>query len=289
VLTDCSFVTCADVPNLDPDDRLVLAELQRRGYSTAACVWSDDAVDWSKQRLCVVRSTWDYHRHYPEFLAWIERVAALTAIRNRRALLCWNADKAYLSDLAALGVPTVPTVRVERGEKRNLSTIAVECAWRELVVKPSRGAAAHDVLRVAGDDASWQAAQRHLDRITRTQAALIQPYLRSVATYGERALIFFGGHYSHAAQKKPFDTVWVVNGAESAAVAATPGEIAIATAAIALLPNVPLYARVDLLQGDAGETYVSEVELVEPGLYIGAHPAASSTFADAIERELHAL
>jgi glutathione synthase/RimK-type ligase-like ATP-grasp enzyme len=286
MVTDCTFVTCRAVPALDPDDRIVLDELERRGISTGMAIWDDTRVDWSGVRLCVLRSTWDYHTRYREFADWIDRVAALTTIRNEVALLRWNAHKSYLSDLAERRIPIVPTVRVRRGQTTSLDDIAIGHGWNEVVIKPTRGAAAHEVLLARRSRADMARGRAHLERLLRAQDALVQPFLRSVATYGERALVFFDGRYSHAVIKKPFDTVLVVDAVESAATKAGDDEIAVAAGTIAALPSVPLYARVDLLRGDAGQIYVSEVELIEPGLYIGAHPPAGRAFADAIEREL---
>lgn len=281
---DCLFVTCNHVPDLDPDDRVVLDELERRGVSTAVGVWSDTRVEWSWVRLCVLRSTWDYHTRYDEFIGWLDRVAGLTTVRNHPALVRWNSDKSYLSDLARHGVPIVPTVRICRGQRTSLEKIALAHGWRELVVKPSQGAAAHDVFLVQSHQA--ERGQAHLDRLVRFGDALVQPYLHSVATYGERALIFFEGVFSHAVCKKPFDTDLVVSNAPSTLVSADDDEVAIATSAIAVVPGTPLYARIDLLRGASGEVYVSELELVEPSLYLRVYAPARDAFADAIEREL---
>ena len=66
--------------------------------------------------LVVVRSTWDYFARREEFLAWAERVAAVTALHNPVSVLRWNSDKRYLRDLERAGVPIVPTTFVEPGE-----------------------------------------------------------------------------------------------------------------------------------------------------------------------------
>ena len=123
---------------------------------------------------------------------------------------------------------------------------------------------------------------------SRSHGALVQPFLKSVATYGERALVFLDGQYSHAVIKKPFDTHMAVSDVKSAAVEATTEEIAVATKALSCVPGQPLFGRVDLLRGDCGEVYVSEVELVEPALYMRIHEPAVEILADAIERELSA-
>ncbi|HYL26382.1 MAG TPA: hypothetical protein VEW74_01040, partial [Candidatus Nitrosotalea sp.] len=118
---DCIFATCEIVPELDPDDRLPVDELRRRGLRVAIAAWNDPSVNWAGARLCVVRSTWDYHRYHDEFLSWIERVAATTRIINDPSILRWNAHKSYLRDLETRGVPVVPTLWAERGERHRLS------------------------------------------------------------------------------------------------------------------------------------------------------------------------
>ncbi|HEY1654264.1 MAG TPA: hypothetical protein VGF86_04035 [Candidatus Tumulicola sp.] len=285
-MIDCTLVTCEELPSLDPDDRLLAGELRRRGVSVGIATWSDPRVAWEETRLCVLRSTWDYHYRYDEFLRWIARTASVTRLRNGPGLVAWNADKAYLRDMAQRGVPVVPTAWLARGARCALDELAATNGWRRIVIKPARGAAAHDVMLVAADRTMLTRGQGHLDRLLRTQEALVQPYLESVETYGERALMFFRGEYSHAVVKKPFDTVLKISDARSTLVTATDDEIAAATSAIAAIPGDTLYARVDLLRDDAGGACVNEVELIEPALYVGVHDPARTLFADAIVREL---
>jgi glutathione synthase/RimK-type ligase-like ATP-grasp enzyme len=263
--------------------------LRGRGIAATIAVWSDPNVDWSRAALCIIRSTWDYHTRHEEFMAWVDRVATSTMIQNDRALLRWSADKSYLLELQAFGTPAVPTAFVRHGELPKLAEISSAHGWRAVVIKPCRGAAAHEVLLVLDDPAAMARGQAHLDRLLRSGDVLVQPYLGSVVTRGERALVFFEGRYSHAVVKKPFDSVLAVSGARSAVVEATAREIAIATKALAVAPGVPLYARVDLLHGDDDRVFVSEVELVEPALYLRVHDPARIVFADAIERLLQTL
>ncbi len=288
-MIDCTLVTCKIVPALDPDDRILVHELRRRSLTVSVEVWNDPHVDWAASRLCLIRSTWDYHSRYCAFIAWIERVAAVTTIRNDRLLLCWNAHKSYLRELERLGVPVVPTEWVSKGSRRDIGELCATRGWRDVVIKPAQGAAAHKVVLVRHDERSLAAGQGHLDRLAGSQDVLIQPYLPAVATYGERALIFFEDRYSHAVVKKPFDTVLAVNNTISTRVEATPEEISVASRAAEALPGDPLYARVDLLRDAEGNPRVSEVELIEPALYLAVHEPAPARFADAIEREIDSL
>jgi hypothetical protein len=285
-MIDCTLVTCEMVPELDPDDRLLLDELRRRGLRASIARWDDREADWAASRLCILRSTWDYHRRYRDFLAWIGNTSAFTVIKNDLDLLNWNAHKSYLRDLEQLGVPIVPTVWVRRGEKLRLADLAEERGWREVVLKPARGAASHNVMLVRPIEDPRAEAQEQLDELTQTDDALVQPYLEAVVTYGERALMFFEGRYSHAVVKKPFDRVFAISDEPSSRVEATAQEVRVATQAIEAVPTQPLYARVDLLYDANGDARVSEVELIEPALYLAVHAPARRAFADAIVREL---
>jgi hypothetical protein len=282
---DCTLVTCELVPELDSDDRLLLHELETRGLKVSIASWSDPSVDWSASRLCVLRSTWDYHHRHRDFITWIERVAALTVVRNEPRLVLWNAHKSYLRELERCGVPIVPTEWLPQGQAAALEELRQKRGWDEIVLKPALGAAAHDVTHVRGDRASVKAGQNRLDDLLAKTDVLVQPYLKAVVDYGERALIFLRGRYSHAIVKKPFDTVLIVGGATSL-IDATAAETAVASRALAALPGVPLYARVDLLRDDANRVRVSEVELIEPGLYLAAHAPASRELADGVEAEI---
>jgi glutathione synthase/RimK-type ligase-like ATP-grasp enzyme len=288
-MIDCTLVTCERVPKLDPDDQLFAEELVNRGWNVATEVWSDPTVDWSNSRICVLRSTWDYHKHIEEFIEWLDRVSSVTVLWNPPELLRWSADKGYLRDLEAAGVRTVPTVWAKRGESFNLYKCSMHYRFLDIVIKPARGAATHDVLLFHADHESLAHGQAHLDRLLESHDALIQPYLESVTTYGERALVFIQGRYSHAVIKKPFDRLLAVRGSSTPAVEVTPAEIELAKKALSVAPVLPKYGRVDLLCDSEGAPCVNEVELIEPGLYFGAHPRSAIMFADALEHELDAM
>lgn len=288
-MIDCTLVTCDKVAALDPDDRLLGNELTGRGMTVAVAVWSDPSVEWRTSKVCVLRSTWDYHARFPEFAEWVDRVSQVTTIWNPPELLYWNADKGYLRDLEAAGVRIVPTVWARRGERVSLLDCCERYASQDIVVKPARGAATHDVLLVRRDNGSLAAGQAHLNRLALEKGALVQPYLDSVTTYGERALVFIQNRYSHAVRKKPFDTLLAVRESTIALVEATRDEVELARKAIAQVPGQTMYARVDLLRDRDGDPCVSEVELIEPALYLAAHGPARTMLADAVEREIRPI
>ena len=241
-MPDFTFVTYADLPELDPDDRLAVVELERRGASVAAQVWSDASVDWSCAGTVVIRSTWDYHLHHDAFLAWVDRVAALTPIWNPPALVRRNSVKTYLQDLEVRGVPVVPTAWIDRGRSCDLRRLMNDRGWEKAVVKPIVGLATVGVRLFEYADAD---AQAHLDALLSNGGAMVQPFMPAVSTYGERALVHIGGAYSHTASKVAFQPLANAGDAGEVPVSPSSAERAAADLAIATLDSPWLYARVE--------------------------------------------
>ena len=278
-MPDFTFATYAALPELDPDDRLAAVELERRGASVAAAVWNDPSVDWSCAGTVVIRSTWDYHLHYDAFLAWLDRVAEVAAIWNPAPLVRRNSVKTYMQDLETRGVPVVPTAWVEAGRQCDLRRLMRDRGWEKAVVKPVVGLATTGVRLVAPGDA---AAQEHLDSLLSNGGAMVQPFMPAVSSYGERALVFIGGAYSHAASKVAFQPLANAGDAGEKPVHATSAERAAADLAIATLDSPWLYARVDVVPDDAGRPLVMEFELVEPTLFLSLGSGAPRRFAEAL-------
>lgn len=283
-----ALVTCSAVPTGDPDDAALPAALAAVGLSTTWATWDDASVDWAAYAAVVVRSTWDYPRRRHEFLAWARGLPV--PLLNPADVVEWNTDKSYLHDLAADGLPVVPTTFAAPGEPLALPASA------ELVVKPSVSAGSRDTARfTAGehDRAHALVAQIHASG----RVAMAQPYLDAVDERGETALLFFGGSFSHAARKGP---LLAPSGAPTDGLYAeedirprrpTADELAVGRAAVAAVERrfgrVP-YARVDLLADTAGAPILLELELVEPSLFLAHGDGAADRFAGAVRDALDA-
>ncbi|CAM5554120.1 ATP-grasp domain-containing protein OS=Streptomyces glaucescens OX=1907 GN=SGLAU_11205 PE=4 SV=1 [Streptomyces glaucescens] len=120
--------------------------------------------------------------------------------------------------------------------------------------------------------------------------AMVQPYVRAVDVTGERALQFFGGSLLHASRKgavltpgTPYDARKVAHPGV-AAWEPSDAELAVAARALAAVPDRSrlLYARVDLVDGEDGRPVVMELELVEPNLFLGLHPASTARVVEAV-------
>lgn len=280
MVTDFTFITYRDLPNLDPDDRLAADLLRQRGFTVGAAVWDDPSVTWANGGICVLRSTWDYNLRLQQFLAWAESVAAIAPLYNPISLVRWNSHKSYLKDLAARGVPVVPTHWLKIGAQVDLAAILRELRWERAVAKPAVGLSTYGVKVVdAGPD-----AQAHVNELLREYDVMLQPYITSVDDYGERALTFIDGIYSHATRKTAFQSLAPAGEAGETPAQATGEEIAVGVAAMRALEEPALYGRVDIVHDSAGAPRVIEMELVEPTLFLGMHPRAATRFADALAK-----
>jgi glutathione synthase/RimK-type ligase-like ATP-grasp enzyme len=279
-----AIATCATYPELKGDDELLREALRRRGCEAASVVWDGDEVDWGETDLCVVRSTWDYHDKHEEFLAWTRQVDGAAALHNPAELIAWNSDKRYLRELAEAGVPTVPTLWLERGSEVDLAALLAERGWGKAVVKPVVDLGAKNLHRVQADE-----AQKALAEVLARQEAMVQPFLPSLETEGELSLIYVEGELSHTVRKRPaagdfrVQSIW---GGTFSPAEAEPRHVEVAERALAQLEEPPLYARVDLVTDLDGNSALIELELIEPNLYLDTDPPAVERLADAVAARL---
>jgi len=283
VIERLAWVTARQARGQDDDESLALTAIQRIGVWVDVLEWNDPKVNWSRFDRVVLRSTWDYPQRLPEFLAWLDQVDAVSDLVNPPAMVRWNLDKKYLVELAVAGVPIIPTVFVQPGSDALFPA-------GDFVVKPAVGAGSRDAASYRPDQ--HQTAMAHIARLhTSGQTVLVQPFLKSIATDGEWPLVFFGGHFSHAASKRVLlPQAGFVEGLFAAETnaehVATPAQIDVAQAAVNLVSKrlgTPTYARVDLVRDDAGQFCVLEVELIEPSLFLSyADSAAMERFVAAL-------
>jgi hypothetical protein len=170
----------------DPETHLLVAALAEIGVEAVVAPW-DSPEDWAAYPLVVVRTPWDYFRRLPEFLAWAERTSQLTAFVNPYAVIEWNSHKAYLRELAADGIPTVPTLWLDQGAADG----AARCRPRLGRGGGEAGGLDRRHRRAAGrcrrpglPGAPGGAAGRG--------DVMVQPFVASVAQ-GEVSLVYFGG------------------------------------------------------------------------------------------------
>lgn len=275
-----NIATCRPLPEPDVDEELLLAALQAAEIDARMVAW-DDASAWRNPLPTLVRSTWNYIHAPDEFAAWVRSIAARAPLWNSAAALLGNLHKRYLLELAARGVPVTPTELLIRGWSGSLSELCGRRGWRDVVVKPAVGAASFETYRFTSLDAEVD-AQTHAFAMQRD--LLVQPYLSSVEDYGERALVWIDGEFTHAVRKTPR----FAGGVEvvSEAIGLSAAERALGTAALAPFAADLLYARVDVAPGLDGHPVVMELELIEPSLFLLQSPQALQRLVVAVRRKL---
>ncbi|MFR0352408.1 ATP-grasp domain-containing protein [Streptomyces sediminimaris] len=270
-------------PGKDRDLPVLVRALRDAGADAVAVPWDDPGTDWSGFDLVVIRSTWDYSWRAGEFVAWAQKVAAVTRLANPAEVVRWNTDKRYLGDLAAAGLPVVPTRYLAPGDAPDLP------GDHEYVVKPAAGAGSRYAARYT--PAGHGTALRHLARLHEEGlTAMVQPYLAGIDVSGERALQFFGGRFLHASRKGAVLAPGTAYDADKVAHpdlvpwTPAPAELEVAGRALAAVPDAGglLYARVDIVDGEDGRPVLMELELVEPNLFLHLHPGSVAVVRDAI-------
>jgi len=273
------IATCLTLPEVDVDEVPLMDALARAGFDAKLVGWDDPAVDWNEPVPTVLRSTWNYAQQHEAFLAWIDRVSRVAPLLNPPDVVHANVHKRYLVELASRAVPVVPTTIVEQGGQLAASHVAAP----RIVVKPEVGAGSFETRTFAPDDPE---AARHVAKLARTGAVLVQPYVDSVETYGERSIVWIDGELTHAIRKTPrfAGDAERIDGPFPIA----DDEAAVALAALAPYTDRILYGRVDLARDDAGRPMVMELELIEPSLFFLKSARALDRFLAGLSRRLAA-
>ena len=251
--------------------------LRKRGATVDPVPWTR-ADDLSAYDLVLPLVVWGYHLQYADWVAFLDRIEAdHLPVVNPPELLRWNSDKVYLTELGAKGVPTVETIEVEHLNAAELAAAADTFGTPELVVKPPVSASATGTHRVwVGDE---------IPASEFGQRMMIQPFLPSIATEGEYAVILFDGVYSHTVVKRPKSGDFRVQphlGGSTEPCEPPPGAGDLAKAALGAAPAPATYARVDIVRGAGGELLIMELELIEPALFLDVAPHGENAFADSV-------
>jgi hypothetical protein len=279
-------------PDLREDWPLLRAALAEYDINAVAVAWTDPSVDWADYDLVLANGAWDYIHRLDEFLAWTDRVGAVTRLVNRAPVLRWNADKHYLADLARAGVSVVPTTFVEARADADPDDANITLPEEEFVVKPTVSGGAFQSGRYGADDDQARARAHIAHLRTHGRSVMLQPYQHAVDREGETGLIFLGGTFSHAFGKAALLRLDTIPAADSFS---SPASITLSSASAAQLEVAttildaaqrlvgPItYARVDLVPDEEGAPLLMELEVLEPALFLELHPPGADTFAQVL-------
>lgn len=269
----------------DVFDRLAAA-LAGGGIAADPTPWTahvDDARQLLDYPLVLPLLAWGYHL---EHAAWLRACGtwqdAGVRIANPAAVLADNSDKRYLATLERRGVAIPPTAWTERVDQAQVDAMFDATGAAQVIVKPTVSGGAWKTLRLRRGDPLEGAPDG---------AAMLQPYLPTIETEGETSLLFFGGRFSHAVNKRPVPGDFRIQseyGGAYRAVEPPPEAMALARQVLDAIDGPLLYARIDLVPDERGRWLLMEAELIEPDLYLGQAPDAGAAFAGAVRALLAA-
>ncbi len=246
-------------------------------------------VDWTKAgdlasfNLVTPLLAWGYPRDTATWFALLDRIEAEGVnAANPVKVLRWNSDKAYLAEMGAAGIATVPTQMIESLDQAALDDARTAFGCDTLVIKPPISGGADGTFRLAKTDAVPQSvAGRRM---------MIQPFLTSIATEGEYSLFYFDGFFSHSIIKRPAAGDFRVQdqfGGYEEAIEAPVAALLLAQEALAATADITrtdmlAYARVDMLRDGEGRFRLMELELIEPSLFLRFAPDGGAAFASSL-------
>lgn len=276
------LVTCEEEPDLWDDDALLLKSLKESGVPCEPVIWSDQRNNYKNYDILVIRSVWDYHYKYKEFLNWLALLENNnTRVFNSVDALRENSNKIYLANLQKLGIPLVPSAffKSEDASLVVLPELFERFKCKELVIKPFVGASSYQVEKIDQntDFNLFVYCQKN------PCGFIVQKFIPEVFIEGEISLIYLNGIFSHAVRKKPKQGDFRVQDDYGGTFEYIDPNIELRQKVDKIMRNLQpdlLYARIDCLW-TKNLFYLMEVELVEPILYLH-DPRCRQQFIEAL-------
>jgi glutathione synthase/RimK-type ligase-like ATP-grasp enzyme len=271
-------------PDLEAENNGLLQFLRDQGLHIYPEIWDDPDVDWAGYDLAILKAPWDYFDKIDRFYAWLATLERLgVRLLNPAPRVRWNADKHYLADVAAAGLPVTPGVFLERGATADLTPYFPHFDTDRLIVKPCVSGGSKNTFALCREEVSAVAGR--LAVLLPGEAFLVQPFIPQIEEEGEWSLLFFNGRFSHALLKKPVAGDFRVQQHFGGTIhPATPpaGLLAQAAKYVARFAQGCLYARVDGVRA-RGAFLLMELEIIEPFLYLLSHPDSYRNYYRALQ------
>lgn len=291
------IATCADKPNLTVGDRKFASLLEKKGAQTIPVIWNEPHIqpnifsgDVDALDAIILRSTWDYHRHSNQFLNWLSQIEK-SSIRliNSPEIVRWNLDKSYLLEMESQNFSIVPSLIVKRELSQSQIVEKIKATgWKNLVLKPTISATAFLTFNLESSNAE---IPDFISKIQKHSDLIVQPFIPSILSKGEVSLIFFKDQhplYSHSVLKRSQSHDFRVQSDFGGTVEVfQPSHrlLSFATKCVEAIKGDWIFARVDIVDWEQ-EPLLSEIELIEPDLFLTFDSHAAQKLADIVAKNL---
>ena len=291
ILTEQKYIQLSE-PNLYEqnvlnEDNMLKQALVKNGIQADIVSWEDPDVDWSRYDMVVFRSTWNYFHEFRKFSQWLNKVEPLTQSANSFRLTRWNLDKNYLLNLEHRGVHIVPTWVCKKGDSLSLRERVNRYNLTRFVLKPAVSGGGRHTYLISTDQMDWH--ESIYKELIEQEDMIIQPYMHHIASKGEVSHVVIQGVYSHSIIKRAKEGDYRVQddfGGTIAPYTASQEEKEFAIQVCRTCPELPMYARVDVVWDNQGKLALGEIELIEPELWFREYPEAAKLLAQGIASKL---
>ena len=296
-MTDITLLTCRAyykpdnitpyIQNILLEQELLKSAFESQGLKVDITYWDNPSYEWQQTKSVLFRTVWDYFERFDEFWEWLEQVKTKTRLINSYELIKWNIDKHYLRDLKNNGIQVVPTYFADRGNNISLQEIANLNDWKHIVIKPAISASAFNTYKITNDEIEQKEQLFH--ELLQTHDMLVQPFFPTISELGEASLMVFGGKFTHAILKKAKAGDFRVQDDFGGTVHdynPTQEEIKFAEKVFQSCISLPIYGRVDIVWDSNKHIYLSELEIIEPELWIRNRPESANKIAEAVNKIL---
>ena len=283
----CAFISLDNVEGWVIDDDLVHAPLKQLGWQVDNVPWRDQAVNWNDYHVAVIRSPWDYQQDPEAFMQVLETIEKSSCkLYNGLDIVRWNLDKNYLFELGERGVELVPTLKGEYLTKADLINFFEQLQTNHLVIKPMVGANADDTFSLHKETLD-DSLITEVVGLFQGREFMAQPFMSGIVEEGEFSVIYYGDKRSHVILKVPGKGDFRVqeeHGGSVVPIAEPEAALILACdRALHVLPEIPLYSRLDFVRTAQNTFALMELELIEPCLYFRFGENAAGRFAEHLE------
>ena len=296
-MTDITLLTCRAyykpdnvtpyIQNILLEQELLKSAFEAQGLKVDITYWDNPTYEWQETKSVLFRTIWDYFERFDEFWECLEQVKTKTRLINSYELIKWNIDKHYLKDISSWGIETVPTYFADKGCNMKLHEIAKRNQWKDLVIKPAISASAFKTYKILANEI--QVNEKLFNSLVQERNMLVQPYFETITQLGEASLMVFDGKFTHAILKKAQPGDFRVQDDFGGTVhnyIPTKAEINFAEKVFETCKTKPVYGRVDIVWDNDKNFYLSELEIIEPELWIRNYPKCAERIAEAVDKIL---